>query len=205
MIKNIVFDMGNVLVDYVGDKVCRVLTQDEQLAKEVATAVFVSPEWILLDMGVISEEEGLRKMRSRLDTEEKRQLADQCFWHWHEYNMTAKPGMEKVVRELKNSGYGIYLCSNASVRLLSCYKNIIPAIECFDGILFSADVKCLKPQKEIYIHLFNRFALKPEECFFIDDLEVNVQGGRDCGMEGYCFEDGDVSRLKEVLKGLSGR
>ena len=44
MIKNIVFDMGNVLVDYVGDKVCRVFTQDEQLAKEVATAVFVSPE-----------------------------------------------------------------------------------------------------------------------------------------------------------------
>lgn len=202
MINNIVFDMGNVLVDYVGDRVCSVFTEDRQMAREVATAVFVSPEWILLDMGVISEEEGLRKMQSRLDTEEKRQLASKSFWHWHEYNMTAKPGMEELVRELKAEGRRIYLCSNASVRLLTCYREIIPAIDCFDGVLFSADVKCLKPQKEIYAHLFNRFGLKPEECFFIDDLECNIQGGRDWGMDGYCFADGDVERLKEVLKRL---
>lgn len=203
MIKNIVFDMGNVLVDYVGDKVCQMFIEDGAIRKEIATSVFVSPEWILLDMGVLSEEEGLRKMQSRLDTEEKKQLAAKCFWHWHEYNMTAKPGMEEVVRELKEKGYGVYICSNASVRLLSCYKEIIPAIDCFDGVLFSAHVKCLKPQKEIYSHLFNRFRLKPEECFFIDDLDINIQGGRRCGMEGYCFEDGDVEKLKTVLAGLN--
>ena len=205
MIKQIVFDMGNVLVDYVADKVCHVFTEDKQMAKEVAAAVFVSPEWILLDMGLISQEEGIRAIEARLDTEEKRQLASRCFWHWHEYDMTAKPGMEELVRELKESGYGIYLCSNASIRMLSCYQEILPAVECFDGILFSADVKCLKPQKEIYFHLFQRFALKPEECFFIDDLEGNIQGARDCGMEGYCFADGNLSRLREVLRGLRER
>ncbi len=63
--------------------------------------------------------------------------------------------MEDVVRWLKSMGYGIYLCSNASVRLLSCYKDVLPAVECFDGILFSADVLCLKPQKEIYGHLLS--------------------------------------------------
>lgn len=205
MIKNIVFDMGNVLVDYVADKVCEFMVMDEAMRKEIATAVFVSPEWVLLDLGVIPEEEGLKKMQSRLDTEEKRELAAQCFWRWHEYNMTAKPGMDEVVRELKVKGYGIYVCSNASVRLLACYKEIIPAIDCFDGVLFSADVKCLKPQKEMYGHLFRRFQLKPEECFFIDDLEANIQGGRECGMEGYCFEDGDVAKLKIALSRLNRR
>ncbi|HBG12796.1 MAG TPA: HAD family phosphatase, partial [Clostridium sp.] len=73
----------------------------------------------------------------------------------------------------------------------------------FDGRLFSAEVKCLKPQKEMYGHLFERFHLKPEECFFIDDLSMNIEGARGCGMDGYCFEDGDVKRLKEFLSTIN--
>ena len=106
------------------------------------------------------------------------------------------------MRWLKSMGYGIYLCSNASVRLLECYR-IIPGIECFDGILFSAEVKCIKPQKEMYQHLFDRFQLKPEECFFIDDVMVNIEGARACGMDGYCFADGDEAALRAALKRLN--
>ena len=107
-----------------------------------------------------------------------------------------------LVRELKAMGYGIYLCSNASERLLECYR-IIPGIECFDGILFSAEVKCVKPQKEMYQHLFERFHLKPEECFFIDDVMLNIEGARACGMDGYCFADGDEAALRAALKRLN--
>ena len=59
MIRNIVFDMGNVLVDYDGDLVCRALIPDEEMRKRIYTTVFVSPEWVKLDMGIISEEQGL--------------------------------------------------------------------------------------------------------------------------------------------------
>ena len=90
MIKHIVFDMGQVLVSYVGDLVCQKCIEDEQERKEVSTSVFVSPEWILLDMGVMPEEEALKKMQDRLDTEHKRDMAAWCFWHWHEYNMRPK-------------------------------------------------------------------------------------------------------------------
>ena len=89
MIKNIVFDMGQVLVSYVGNLVCQIYIEDEQERKDVSTSVFVSPEWILLDMGVMSEETALRKMQERLDTERKREQAEWCFRHWHEYNMDA--------------------------------------------------------------------------------------------------------------------
>ena len=203
MIKNIVFDMGQVLVSYVGNLVCQIYIEDEQERKDVSTSVFASPEWVLLDMGVMPEEEALKKMQERLDTERKREQAEWCFWHWHEYNMKPKEGMEELVRWLKSMGYGIYLCSNASVRLLKCYKEVIPAIDCFDGILFSAEVQCLKPQNEMYGHLFDRFHLKPEECFFVDDLNLNIEGARRCGMEGYCFEDGDVGKLRTVLASLN--
>ena len=58
-------------------------------------------------------------------------------------------------------------------------------------------------QKEMYQHLFDRFHLNPEECFFVDDLSLNIEGARKCGMDGYCFEDGDVDKLKTVLASLN--
>ena len=65
----------------------------------------------MLDMGIISEEEGLSQILTRLDTEEEKELARKSFAHWHEYNMYHKEGMEELVRELKEEGYRIYLCS----------------------------------------------------------------------------------------------
>ncbi len=204
MIKNIVFDMGNVLIDYQGDLVCQRLIGDEEMRKKVYTTVFVSPEWIKLDMGLISEEHGLKQMQSRLDTQEEKEAAAKCFSQWHLYNMRPKEGMEALVRELKAKGMGVYICSNASVRLLDCYKKVLPCVECYDGVLFSAEVKCMKPQKEMYEHLYRRFALNPRECFFIDDLEENIQGAAETGMNGYCFADGDVERLRACLERVIG-
>lgn len=200
MIKDLVFDMGKVLVGYTADAVACHFIQDEAERREVTASVFVSPEWLMLDMGVISEEEGLRRMKARLESGHAKEMAELCFRHWHEYNMYPIEEMGALVREMKERGFGIYLCSNASVRLLSCYRQVIPAIDCFDGVLFSAEERCIKPQKEIYERLFSRFSLKPEECFFIDDLELNIQGAEACGMKGYCFADGDVERLKKTLE-----
>lgn len=203
MIRNIVFDMGKVLVDYVADQSCRHFMTDEEEIREVCTSVFISPEWVLLDMGVISEEEALERMQARLSTDHAKEMAALSFWHWHEYNMWAMEGMGDLVRKLKEKGYGIYLCSNASVRLLECYQKVIPEVECFDGILFSAEEKCMKPQHQIYQHLFQRFSLKPEECYFIDDQPINIRGAAECGMKGYIY-DGDRKKLEEQLSEVLG-
>ncbi len=204
MIKNIVFDMGKVLTDYVPDAVCRHFIPDEAEIRKISNAVFVSPEWVLLDLGVVPEEEALRRIQERLDTEEEKTWAAQCFWHWHEYNMWPMEGMGDLVRRLKAAGYGIYLCSNASVRLPLCWQKVIPAAEMFDGILFSGPEKCMKPQKEIYERLFARFSLKPEECVFIDDQPLNIQGSEECGMKGYVY-DGNREKLEMWLTEVLGR
>lgn len=202
MIKNIVFDMGKVLVEYDPIRVCRHHIADEEDQKQVCTAVFVSPEWVLLDMGVIPEEQALKQMCARLP-ERLHEAAALCMRDWHLYCMETVEEMVPVIRELKRQGFGVYLCSNASVRLLECYPKVIPAVDCFDGILFSAAEKCIKPQKEIYRRLFEKFDLKPEECFFVDDLQLNIDGAKACGMDGYCFADRDVERLKVKLAGLA--
>lgn len=204
MIKNIVFDMGKVLVGYDAMRVCEHYIDDPHDREQVCREIFVSPEWILLDMGVMPEELAFAKICDRLPKRLHGE-ARLCFDHWHEYCMDSIVEMGDVVKHLKEQGYGIYLCSNASIRLLDCYRKVIPGIDYFDGILFSAAEKCIKPQKEIYERLFARFGLKPEECFFIDDVQLNIDAARACGMDGYCHADGDIEKLKTVLEGLSRR
>lgn len=203
MIKNIVFDMGHVLVNYSSHPVCDHYIDDMLDRERVRTAVFVSPEWNMLDMGVLTDEQALEQICSRLP-KRLHEAAALCLRDWHIYNMQTIREMEPVVRKLKEKGYGIYVCSNAAIRLTQIYRDLFPAPECYDGLLFSAEVKCIKPQKEIYHHLFERFSLDPRECFFIDDLPVNIEGARACGMDGYCFDDGDVKKLEAVLDGLNG-
>lgn len=59
------------------------------------------------------------------------------------------------------------------------------AVQGFDGIVISGEVQMAKPEPGIYTYLLTKYALRPEECFFIDDLEENIRAARQCGMEGY--------------------
>ena len=203
MIRNIVFDMGKVLVGYDALRVCEHFIEDAHDRKRVHTAVFVSPEWLMMDMGLLTDERALTSICARLP-QRLHEAASLCLEQWHEYCMWTYSEMGPVIRALKEQGFGIYLCSNAAIRLLDCYQKVIPAWDCFDGLLFSAEVKCMKPQKEIYYHLFERFGLNPKECYFIDDVPENIEGARACGMDGYCFKDGNFEKLKKVLNGLTG-
>lgn len=201
MIKNIVFDMGKVLVDYDDYKCVDYYVKDRADRELVRTAVFVSPEWIMLDMGVITEKMAMERIKKRLP-ERLPEAAEQCLNNWHLHCMETVREFEPLICWLKEQGLGIYLLSNASERLLTCYRDVIPAVDLFDGILFSAEEKVMKPQRQIYERLFEKFHLNPEECYFIDDLQMNIDGARACGMDGYCFADRDINKLRTALEAL---
>ena len=57
-----------------------------------------------------------------------------------------------------------------------------------------------KPNPAIYERLFEKFHLKAEECFFIDDRQDNIDSAKGCGMDGYCFADGNVERLRAYME-----
>lgn len=111
------------------------------------------------------------------------------------------PPFEKMydfIKGLKENGYGIYLLSNASGDF---YERIdgIPALSLFDGYLISADYKLLKPEKEIYLALYEKFSLNPEECYFIDDVQANIDGAKNAGMDGHCYHHGDIEILRKAM------
>lgn len=197
--KNILFDMGNVLVTYNPEWVIRHYTEDEELIREVKNIVFHSQEWLLLDAGLIEEEKAERNWMERLSSDKAREIAHLSFQNWHLYNMKVIPGTAEMIRALKENGKEIYLLSNASMRLLSIYKEVIPAVECFSGIFYSAAHKCVKPQDIIYERFLKEYSLNPSDCFFIDDLEENISAAKAVGISGAVMKSRTAKETAEIL------
>jgi putative hydrolase of the HAD superfamily len=197
---NIVFDMGGVLTNYDADAATRRFTDDPAVIREVNLVVYHSGEWMMLDAGLITEEEALADIQRHCSNDEVRRVAKESFLNWDKYNLFPNEEMGQLVRDLKAAGKKCYILSNVSVRLAENdrWKARIPASDAFDGYLGSAPYRTLKPQAMIYRLFFEKFSLKPEECLFIDDLKRNIDASRAEGMEGYVF-DGDVKKLRAFL------
>ena len=197
MIRNIVFDMGHVLVYFSPKTFIERLGVSEEDGRRLLREVFKDRELVQLDRGTLSEEDAVRAICGRLPGrlhEAVRELV--CGW-WKRPLLPVE-GMAELLGELKGLGYGIYLLSNAN-RQLPQYFERIPGAGYFDGRIVSADWLLLKPQREIYEKLYEVYDLKPEECFFIDDQPANIEGAWCTGMDGAVF-DGDMARLRRQLR-----
>lgn len=195
MIENIVFDMAWVLFEYRPMEFVRKYCPNPDDAELVNRELFCAPEWNETDRGTMTDQEYLALALSRIP-ERLHAAAQYLYEHWHEMPRPFE-SMEKLIQALKGNGYKIYLLTNMSSRFYRFYRRI-PAVKYFDGMIVSADVHLLKPQPEIYLKLFERFCLKPEECFFIDDRKENIEAGEALGMKGFCYRQ-DMEELKSAL------
>lgn len=189
MIKNIVFDMGNVILRWDPQYIASRLTDnpDEQIMIE--KDLFGSKYWQMLDQGLISVDEVIKELGNN-------PVLINGLLHWHDY---FEPYLEMIplVKELKQQGYQIYLLSNCSVQF-DDYCKKVEAFKYFDGFYISARYQLLKPNIKIYQDFLNRFDLTGEECLFIDDVIDNVEGAKMAGMSAY-LHDGDVEKLRIYL------
>ena len=196
MIKNILFDMGNVLIYFDRNLFMDRLGLDEADKKLLTRELFLSLEWVRMDRGSLVEPQAVESISRRLP-ERLHDAAEKLVSHWDE-PLIPVPGMYELIRELKSAGYGIYLLSNASLRQHEYWPRI-EASQFFDGTLISADEGLMKPQPEIYRLILERFGLKAEESFFIDDLPSNIEGAFYCNMPGAVFYN-DVAKLRQDLR-----
>lgn len=194
-IRNILFDMGQVLIRFDRKVFLDNLDVTEEDKLLLLREVFLSVEWVQMDRGTQTEATALERMCKRLPPR-LHAAAEELVLRWDE-PMLPVEGMYELVEELKGKGYGIYLLSNASFRQHEYWPRI-PASVFFDGKLISADHHVIKPQPEIYRLILEKFRLKPEECFFIDDVPANIEGALQCGIPGAVFH-GDVKLLRQAL------
>ena len=196
VLKDLVFDMGNVLIEFKPEELvrrCGLSEEDEQL---ILDKVFHSPDWKLHDLGVL-DEDTMFENACRILPDRLHDAAAQMIYRWHEPLIPVQ-GMAELLKEMKDRGLRIYLLSNAGKDQPS-YWNRTPGAECFSGTVISAFEGCIKPDPKIYGILLERYGLDPKECLFIDDVEENIAGAKRAGMDAYLFRN-DTDRLKEYIE-----
>ena len=192
MIRNIVFDMGNVLIHYDAARYVQDTALPEADQQLLLEQLFRSYEWIQLDRGIINDEAALTSICRRLP-QHLHQTAAHLLANWHK-DIPPFPEMERLAQNLKNNGYALYLLSNTSAKFHTFRKNI-PALQYFDGEFISADWHLLKPDVTIYRTFCQHFSLVPSQCFFIDDLAANIEGALQAGMQGFVYHGNQKALL----------
>lgn len=195
MIKNIVFDMGNVLLDYNPEVSLKLFVEKEEDRVLIRKELFEGPEWKEADRGSIRDAEKFEGVSKRVPERLHAQLR-QCVDQW-DICMVPLPGAREFCTWAKEKGYGIYVLSNASDLFYRYFPNFAPFFF-FDGILVSADVHLLKPDVQIFQHFLNTYGLKAEECLFLDDRRDNVEGAARAGMQSVVFR-GSFEEIRECF------
>ena len=196
MIRHIIFDMGNVLLRFDREGFLDRIGAEGEDRKRLMQQVYLSVEWVMMDRGTLDEPDAEARMCARLP-KRLHGAVHELTSRWDQPILPVA-GMEALLGELKEAGYGLWLLSNASRRQHEYWPRC-PGSGLFDGTLISADVGLMKPQREIYELCLERFGLKAEECFFIDDAPANIEGANRCGIAG-CVFHGDAAEAREALR-----
>lgn len=195
MIKNIVLDMGNVLFDYNPDFVVNTFCSSEEEKAVIKSELFGGPEWELGDKGVIRDRDRYDLVKVRVP-EEYHEALRKCAYEW-DICMKPLPGAKDFCNYVKDSGYRVFVLSNASDLFYQYFPRLLP-LEFFDGVFVSADHLMLKPDSEIYETFLDEYGLKAEECLFIDDRELNVKAAAELGFKTFRFA-GDFEVVKRLF------
>jgi putative hydrolase of the HAD superfamily len=197
VIRNIIFDLGNVLFNFKPKQFLRVYTRDEIYIKNFISKVIRSRIWLELDRGTISIKKALKEFTKKFP--EERNFIKIFFKHWMEMLTPIQENVE-VLYDLKSNGYKLYILSNFIVEAYDFVKNKYPFLSLFDGEIISGKVKVIKPDLEIYQKLINKYNLIPEECIFIDDVRAFLSRAKKLNIKTILFTQ--TTDLRTELRNL---
>ena len=199
-IRNVVFDVGQVLLAFDWRGYLDSFGFDPETKKTIENAVFLSDVWNERDRGTQTPAEYIDRMVAdapecekeiRLVMKDVRKCMKQMDY------------ADSWVSFLKDQGYRLFVLSNYSEDTLEETRDLMTFLPMMDGVIFSCYEKLIKPEPEIYRLLLSRYHLKPEETVFIDDREDNCQGARACGIRAIRFESfrqaaGELERMLQT-------
>lgn len=185
MIKNVIFDIGNVLIDFDWDGFIKRLfpNADSKTIEILNEAVWGGRRWDRLDAGDPPEQVFTNIISHAPEYEkELRLIFENVGDTLKKRNST--PGW---LNEIKSRGYKIYYLSNYSHYVMGKNPEVLDFLPLMDGGIFSCDVKLIKPDPKIYETITEKYNLIPSECVFLDDLEANIKAAKNFGFHGIQF------------------
>lgn len=184
MIKNIILDVGKVLVEWEPAMALRKLGVLDEAEQVVFNATVNSMEWLESDRSAISDEEILAGFISHAPEYEKE---IRLFWNNIGMAIYQYDYVRSWIQSMKQNGYHVYILSNYGRWTYENTTEALSFLKDVDGALFSFEVHQVKPEPEIYQSLLAKYQLKAEECIFLDDREENIEEAKKQGMEGIIF------------------
>ena len=184
MIRNIVFDIGNVLASFRWKDLFAELGFAGEKFDRIAAATILHPTmWSEFDRSLMSDEEIIAKCIARAPEYETeiRLLFTKTELLVEEYAYSCA-----WIQDLKARGYHIYLLSNYGKTSFEAARKhgrlrFLPLV---DGAVISYEVQIIKPEPGIYQALLDKYNLKAEECVFLDDRADNIEAAKKCGYQG---------------------
>ena len=198
MIKNVVFDIGNVLVNFRWrELMCELGFSPECIATLTGNMV-QHPLWDELDMGIRPHADIISDMKA-LSPMYARQI--DCFFDNIGSVVCRQPHSAAWPAELKARGMGVYLLSNYPDWVFELHRPDFEFLPYVDGMVVSAHVHMMKPDPRIYRLLLEKYSLSAEECVFIDDRADNCVAAEGVGMRAIHFTSAEQaqSELEDML------
>ncbi len=184
MIRNIIFDLGNVLLTWRPKELLLQFTPNVQRIEQFIPRVPQNSTWYEIDRGAITLEQAKAIFLGRHP--EDKDLIEYYFTHWLEMFVPIE-GTVDLLNQVKQRGFRTYLLSNLTEKAHEYISHKHDLFPLFDGTVFSFQENRIKSEPEIYKRLLQRYTLVPGECVYIDDLAPFVTVAKDLGMTGIVF------------------
>ena len=180
MIKNIIFDVGDVLLEYRWKDMLKDYGLPDGEAYKVGNLMFNDNLWHEFDLANMTRDEIVGQYLKNYPDYAK---VMQWFMTHGELMHVKREDVWEKAQKLKEKGYGIYILSNYSQELFEKHTKDAPFISLADGVVVSYQIHITKPDEKIYRYLLDKYNLKAEECIFFDDREENTEAARKLGIE----------------------
>lgn len=197
VIENVIFDMGGVLMVFDGHAFARDFTESDEDAELLWRAYFGRTEWALVDAGALGFDT-LERLARRELPERLWPNLERCARDWPRKSSPIRE-TNALVPRLKAAGLGVYLLSNAGVRIGEQLDHM-PADDYLDGRVVSSFERIMKPDPAIYQLACMRFGIDPATALFVDDNEANCEGAEIAGLKAFHFT-GNVDALERRILG----
>ena len=185
-ISTIIFDIGRVLYDYVPEQLVKSVLPESCFHELYLQHLFDTPLWLDLDRGVVSEQYAAERIANISGIRDCYAEVIYLLQNFV-YHLPVLSESHNLYRQLHADGYPIYLLTNFQEKPFEQLYEISETLQMSVGSVVSAQIKLMKPEPEIYLHLFEKFNLKPTECLFIDDRPENIEAAMQLGMDGIIF------------------
>lgn len=201
MIKNIVFDVGNIIVKGKPKDALKYIELDEKYKEIIKKVIFENPDWKKLDYGDLDFDEYFEINKDKLP-ENIIDIAKDCLFKSVEYRKFNE-NIISLIKKLYENGYKIYILSDNNVNTYNYLKKS-ELNDYISGWCVSAFYGEVKEEKKLYKILFDTFKLNPDECYFIDDREKNIQIGKEYGMDGFNL-DWEKHNYNELIQQMKNK